>query len=298
MKVTRLRHEIYLMLVGRAYAQQIALKTNLKHQNIQYHIKELVRNGIIKKQGDKRSYPLFYDKGPNAAVFEEAASRFSSENKKHGTYGTVVRTSPNRRSRTHVKGSVRSIVLKVGEMHTIHTDTGEIVLFPDPPYNTQNGNEFFKGTIDLDGIHIKIQFHRTSKGNAWFYVWPSAVMQTAGEVSDYPKEWEEQAKRIQNVLSKYGGWRFALPMSLIGEPHFALREDAWFDRSTGKLESETTDAKIMYYWLTIDKLVERFESLERTVGELASTVAELVKKDAIPIPVSAPELAVSSEATA
>ena len=268
MKVTRLRHDIYLMLLEGSYAAEVSKNKHLKHQTVQYHIKTLEHAGIVARKGGK-SYPQFYEKGPNATTFEEASSRLTRDCKDDGRGVTT-----KQKSRTHAKGCVITLVTRVGELHRIPTGDGPLDLFPEHPYNAQHGNEFFKGTLPIDGHDIKVQFQRTERGSMLFYVWPPQVEQAAGDLSYCPPAWKECNEWILNLLSKYGGWRFGPARSFSGETHFAVSEDAWFDRSTGILESETTNLRKAWLWLNIDQLEDELASKIEAVERYAEAVEE------------------------
>jgi hypothetical protein len=264
------------MLLDGSYAQEISRRKHLKPQNVLYQIRTLERAGIVKRVGGK-TYPQFYERGPDAAIFEQAAARLSGDNKSDGR---GVPTSKKNRSRTHAKGCVISLVLRAGEMHNLSTDEGNISLFPEAPYNSHNGNTFYRCKVPLDGLEVSLQFQRTEKGTMLFYVWPPEIMQTAGELSHYPKDYQERADRVLGLLSKYGDWRFGPSRKFAGETHFSVSEDAWFDRSKGTLESETTSLKKAWLWLNIDQLEDelttRIDALQRYAEEVEEESATKV----------------------
>jgi DNA-binding transcriptional ArsR family regulator len=274
MKITRLRREVYEMLIGGSYAADIAKRKHLSHQSVLYQVNALERGGFIKKSGERKSYPQFYERGVKAAVFEEAASRLTEESKRTESNGKGVSTKQKSHSRTHAKGCVITLVNRVGELSSFPTDDGTFRLFPAGPYNTQHGNEFFKSRILVDGREITVQFQRTEKGTMLFYVWPPEVEQTAGELSYQPAAWKELNEHVLNILSKYGGWRFGPTRSFSGATHFAVSEDAWFDRSTGILESETTNLRKAWLWLNVDQLEDELRAKMDSVEKYAEAVEE------------------------
>jgi hypothetical protein len=166
-----------------------------------------------------------------------------------------------------------TLVTRAGELRAIETDKGELRLF-DKPHNVQHGNEFFLCEICLDGKTSKVQFQRTEKGTMLFYVWPPSVMQSAGELAYEPEGWKDWNKRVLNVLSKYGDWRFGPSRPFSGETHFAVSEDAWFDQSKGTLESETTNLHKMWLWLNIDQVEEQLYAKIHDVEKYAEAVEE------------------------
>lgn len=249
--------------------------------------KKLVGEGYLKIVPRSKS-PILYFKGTRANILDDAIvqSGFNFDG------GTVKPSEPEQvvnapkdlhvsTARTHINGRVSFAVIRPGDMSAlkIPVTAGRFVsmpLFPKEPYKSHHNVRQYKTKLPYDGKQVSIEFLESDK-EQYLYVWPYQKMLTPDELTkEVEQVFIEEAQRIVNDLSKFGGWEFGM-VQFVGDVEIAstdptilnmIPEDMkrvegspfWVDRSEGPREIETTDPEAARILFNIKNVVKDLQS--------------------------------------
>jgi len=251
------------------------------------HALKLVGEGYLKKVPGSRS-PKLYCKGMRANVLDDAIFQSGF----HFDGGTVKPTEVPQvvngpkdlhvsTARTHINGRVSFVVNRIGDMTHLKIPVTEgrtisMPLFPKEPYKAHHNVRQYKTKLPYDGKQVSIEFLESDK-EQYLYVWPYQKMLTPDELTkEVEQVFIEEAQRIVNDLSKYGGWQFGI-VQFVGDVEIASTDPAilsmipedmkrvpgspfWVDESEGPREIETTDPEAARILFNIKNVVKDLQN--------------------------------------
>ena len=254
---------------------------------VSLHASKLVGEGYLKRVVGSVS-PQLYCKGPNANVLDDAIRtmnvRFDGGTVKAVQSSNSVNTPKEvhvSTARTHINGRVSFAVNRIGDMSHLKIPVGEgrtisMPLFPKEPYKAHHNVRQYKTKIPYDGKQVSIEFLESDK-EQYLYVWPYQKMLTPDELNkEVEQVFIEEAQRIVNDLSKFGGWQFGI-VQFVGDVEIAstdptilnmIPEDMkrvpgspfWVDESEGPREIETTDPEAARILFNIKNVVKDLQT--------------------------------------
>jgi len=286
---------------------EIAGLTGLTPQGVAYVLKRLEKEGyVVRMPHTKR--PIFFLRGPNAGVFDEAYAKNKS---KYDDGGTVnAKKTGDRQNqeklnavnpiiienvstlRTHLNGKVTFEVFKIGDMQSLKEPDGSgghrnINLFPKSPYLNHNNVQAWKTKIQSDGVLVSIELFE-SKNLVQLFVFPPEVQLTQHELPSAKNALILRAKQAVSVLTKYGGWLLGEPTIKKGEVEYANTDSPlskvlpdipktegsqlWTDRSYGDREVETNSPATAAY---LADFIGRAEQMDIAMQDASARISSL-----------------------